>query len=309
MPTITVTVDYAVSPKPVVNTFTGFNAPNNAGIYQAGGSFLGAGSASTIYQMVPNTANKTNATSGTTQWRMLRFGGFGSGSIATDLHVGKLTMNGTEQGCWYHGVSVGYSQGAIIEDLVVTGARGGSTGPPGETFHLELWHAEGAQLSNIVLDGKDAATGASVGATGLQVQCRSVTANNVIVRNMDISMALALWEGQDGSFTDCTFSGRKPVNAEQCTTGTMTFTRCTFAKSSAYPVHMSFNSAQGSTKVMIYDPVVDAWPLKVGIYPGPLNAWGLKGATQTQKTTDVHLFIGGVEVTSDATKLKILTSY
>jgi len=309
MPTLTITVDYAVATKPVVNTFSGFNAPNNAGIYQASGSFLGAGSANTIYQMTPNTANKTNATSGTTPWRMLRFGGFGSGSIATGLQIGKMTVNGTEQGCWYHGVSVGYSQGAIIEDLVVTGARGGSPGPPGETFHLELWHAEGAQLSNIVLDGKDAATGASVGATGLQVQCQSVTANNVTVRNMVYGMCLALWEAQDGSFTDCIFSGRKPVNAEQNSTGTMTFTRCTFIKSASFPVHMSFNSANGSSKVMIYDPVVDAWPLKVGIYPGPLNSWGLKGVTQMQKTTDVHLFIGGVEVTSDASKLKILTSY
>ena len=60
------------------------------------------------------------------------------------------------------------------------------------------------------------------------------------------------------------------------------------------------SSIGSSSIVNFHDPVVSSWPLKVNCYsPAALNG------ANVQKDSDVHLYLNGVDVSSDPTKLQI----
>lgn len=240
-----------------------------------------------IYRMPANSSSKTNVGSGTTPWFQMMFGGGGSSALATDLDVGGFTLDCPVQpnDLWFHGLRFGYSKNGKLHDVIVRGAHGIGSSPPQETFAHPSWHSDNEILTNVTLDGRNAA-GTPVGATGWGgTSCNSATATNLKSNYMvhGFGIALFLCKGtyliQDSDLRH----NRKAINIERHQGGTIKFLRCDFRDTgTAYIAQISSDALTISTKVTFEDCIFDGDLCTVNTYGTAAN----KG-TNGQKDADI----------------------
>lgn len=287
-------------PDPVITTrvvaLKPFTDPNTSGLNVPSGTLLGAGVGVTTYQIPANTAKVTAPTSGTNQLYLIRCAGINSTGTVTDPEIGGFTVQGTPQGALYNGLMVQYSNGAHVHDIAISDVPGDASSPPGETFSLNLWHANDALVERVSIDG------GTVAATLFGINsCTGIQVSGYTGHNSIYGMGIAIWDSGDITLTDCDLSScRHPINVEQAHPGTMRFTRPNLTKQRDTGPPMTVNSAIGSTLVYITDPIVDKWPLQCAVAPmGTMGNHGIR----TQNPADIHLILNGVDVSSDPTKL------
>lgn len=257
--------------------------------------------ANRVFQMAPKSSTKASvAASGSTcPLRLVRLAGTDAGSSVNGLDFGNFDVRGNDQGHVFHGVTLGYSNGAKIHDGKISGIPGTASSPPGETFTLEAWRANNVTLTNLLLDGRR--DGTPVAATLLGYNYTSnVTATNVTANYAAAGFAVAMYQCTGTNvFTDCDFRFcRKAINIEQANGGTYEFNRCDFRGTTGAPYAAQISAQPGtkSTVVTFRDPVVDSWPLKVRTYP----------EQKLQADSDIHCFVGGVDVTNDPTRFLLV---
>lgn len=293
-------------PAPIVTStlvqYTDF-ANNSAGLYQATTGLNGNGS---TYQLFPNSSSKIQAVNSlpagsTNQNYIMRFGGMNSSVVPVGLDIGNFTLNATPQGHIYGGLQVGYSQGAKVHDVVIKGVPGTTSSPPGETFGLAGWHANGMRVTRVTVDGRDA-TGAAVGASLFATNSQDdVIFDTIVGQYSSHAFGLTLWDSSNVTVhnADLRFN-RRAINCEQAHPGTMQFINCDMRnQTDTNNPHMTVSGTKGSTKYIITDPKVDKFPLRVGVAPT------YNGVTGTQLVSDVKLIMNGVDVTADPTKLMV----
>lgn len=255
---------------------------------------VGKGVDRTIYRMKPGSSTKASKvpTSGTNPFTLLRVGGNDSAHVVTGIDLGGFTLQGTDQGHLFNGLMIGYSTGARLHDVAAHAIPGSSNEPPGETFTVNLWHANGALLERVVLTG-DGVAASLFGINNLV----GVTLTNCKATGAVYGMGFTGWKSSDITLTDCDLSGnRRPLNFEQCG-GSINLTRVDMRRAGHLP-HVTVNGNLSSAKVTITDPKVDAWPIKVGVSSQPYQ-----GLPQLQKVSDVRLIVAGKDVSADKTML------
>lgn len=285
-------------------------AVQSTGFFFSPGGITGKGSNTSVYRMRPHTSTKAGIVAGlqpgqTNPFYLMRACGMNSGQVPNAPNIGGFTLQGTDQGHLYGGLVIGYSTNATVHDIKATGIPGNSSGPPGETFTVSLWHANGFVASNLVLDGRRSGTpvAASVFATNSVV---GGSVSNLRSNYAQYGFAAALWDSANLSFANCGFQHcRKAINIEGTRAGTYDFHNCDFRNTWGAPYIAQISSAAGtpnagSAKVTFYDPVVDALPVQVRVYPtAPGNM---------QKNSDIHCVMNGVDVTNDPNKFLLVTS-
>jgi hypothetical protein len=150
-------------------------------------------------------------------------------------------------------------------------------------------------VSNVKIDARDS-SGKAVGAS--LFACSSV--NDAVFENITANytttgFGLTLWDSSNIVVrnADLRFN-RRAINSEQAHPGVMQFINCDMrGQVDTSNPHMTCSGTRGSTKYVITDPVVDKWPLRVGVAPT------YNGAASTQKVSDVQLIVGGKDVTAD----------
>lgn len=240
----------------------------------------------------------------TNPYEVLRF--FSSTSMAaTNPDISYFTVQGTNQNHPYNGIQVGYSTGAHIHHLKITGIPGFSSSPPGETMLLSLWHADNAVVEDVVIDGRVD----GVGTTGIaatlfgQNYVKNPTFRRCTAQYAGAGFGSATFECVGESWTDSVFShNRKHLNIERTFGGTFHYTRCKFSGASVpYVAQVSTDPAYGSAKVIFEDCTVDGdGILRVRVY-GP-------SSVNSQKDADIRCIKNGVDVTGDPTKFLLARS-
>jgi hypothetical protein len=301
-------------------TFSDFTGSDYAGIdyFNTNTSIIGNGITRTVYQMVANTSSRASyvaslASGDTNQCHLIRAGGKDGSHIETGLEFGNFTLAGTEQGHIYNGLEVGYSTGANIHDIKITHIPGNDIAPPGETFLLNLWHANNATITNVVLDGQGVAATIS-GNNNLD----SVTYTNCTFTGSGSAMPGATWQCSNMTFDSCILSNcPRGWNVENPYGGFHTFKNCRFDD---FPIGWQIvcqagvwvapNASVASTVLTVEDPKrLDGtpWnfttdgPFKILHYPTSQKP------ANRQKDSDIHLVVDGVDVSSDTSKLLLVT--
>jgi hypothetical protein len=281
---------------PQVIQFRDF-ASQSAGFYAQSSGLNAAGSDRVTYQLAPMSSTKAStATSGSTDpYYVMRFGNTSNSTIPTGLEISGFTVQATPQGHIYGGIQVAYSQGASVHDLVIKGIPGTSSSPPGETFSLSGWHANGMRVKNVKIDGRDQ-TGAAVAASLFATNSQDdVIFQRIVGQYSPHAFGLTLWQSSNVQVIDADLRfNRRAINCEQPRPGTMQFIRCDMrGQTDTANPHMTCSGTQGSTKYIVTDPIVDKWPLRVGVAPT------YAGSPGTQLVSDVKLIVGGIDRTAD----------
>lgn len=279
-------------------------AQQSAGLYVASGTLDGNNA---TYKLTPNTSSKVAPGSGTNQYKLIRAGGLNAAGAAKVI-IKNLTLEGTDQLPSlnsYGGGVVQYGTGSIVQNVTVTGIPGYSSSPPGETFFWAFFHSDSTTINGLTLDGTRTSDGTIVAATllGYNYTTGTHVINGLKANNARYGFGLAMFQcAGTYTFTSSDMrNNRKAINLEQSIGGTVyNFNGCDFRGTSSVPYVAQVTSINSSSTVNFRDPVVDSWPLKVNCY----SSAALNGANK-QLDSDIHLFIGGVDKTGDATKLQI----
>lgn len=138
-------------------------AQGNAGFNVAAGDLIGKGSAVTTLRVKPGSSTKppVTETGKTTPYRVVRLSGVG-GADQPGVEARGFTVEGYRNadgtpGQNAHGLTIGYTTGAVVSDVRVLGATGTSSTPPGETFNLEIWQGFSPTIADVFIDGQDVA--------------------------------------------------------------------------------------------------------------------------------------------------------
>jgi hypothetical protein len=276
----------------------------SAGLYVASGTLDGNGA---IYRLAAHSSSKVAPTSGTNQYKLIRAAGLNAAGAAK-VTIKNLILEGTDQLSSldsYGGLVVQYGSGHIISNVTVTGIPGYSSSPPGETFAAALFHSDNVTITNLILDGYRTSDGAQVGATllGYNYTTGTHTITGLKANNAKFGFGLAMFQAAGTyTFTSADMrNNRKAINIEQSIGGTVyNFNSCDFRGTSSVPYVAQVTSINSSSTVIFRDPVVDSFPMKVNCYSS-----AALGGLNKQLDTDIKLFIGGVDKTSDSTKLQI----
>lgn len=277
--------------------FADFTQFPTAGLALGNRSLTAAGA---TYEMTPHSSTKAGVIAAlpqgsTNPYRLLAVGGNGAASSTPDLDVSGFTLNGTDQGHSYGGVRIGYSKAAKLHDFFVTGIPGNAAGPPGETFSVAAWHADDLVIERVAVDGRDDG-GRPVAATlfGLN-DCARTVVRDCEGHHAAYGMGIAVWQCTDTTLEDLDLrSCRHPVNFEQHRGGYIRLTRLDLRDQLDGGPHVTVNSNLASSQVVITDPKVDSWPLRVGVSFAPYF-----GLPQVQRVSDVQLIVAGKDVTHD----------
>lgn len=294
-------------------TFSDFTTHyNGLDYFNKNTSIIGDGIDRTIYSMVPYSSTRGPYVAAlqkgdTNQCTLIRAGGEDGSHIETGLEYANFTLNGTDQGHIYNGLTVGYSDGAHIHDVKITNVPGDDVTPPGETFLMSLWHANNALIENVILDGGGVA--ATISGNNNIV---GATFKNCQFLNSGCAMPLASWQSKDLTFIDCKFlNANRGINIENAYGGFHHFKNCEwshytydFQLDMAVGVWVAPNANVASTVTTVEDPVWDFdvdGPFVVRTFPVD------RYPNCRQKNSDIHLVLNGVDVSDDPTKLKLIT--
>lgn len=198
-----------------------------------------------------------------------------------------FTVQGSDQGHMYGGLALFYPTNARVTNVKVTGIPGNDAKPPGETFGLEEYRANGSVYKNVEVDGTG--VGASCFASNVS---KNVTVDHGYFHGSAYAHGVALWTVENANLIDCTAADNKEVgfNFERMT-GTVNLVRPVVRNNGC---DVGVASDQGSAVVNIYDPVLaPGQKLRIG--------WGPEymGKPNLQRKEDVHVFINGVDRSAD----------
>jgi hypothetical protein len=269
------------------------------------GSIIGMGKARTVYRMPPRTSDHLAHIRSIDQGQPI--GHFLMQSVGTasarlqSPEIAGFTLVGTDQGHDYNGIRTAYADSPHVHDLEIIGIPGTAAGPPGETFSLATYEVRNLLVEDVDIDGRDA-SGEGVAATlyGLN-NTDGATLRRITGHYATYGMGCANWQCtgeivyEDVDFTNC----RHPVNFEQQLGGSIRLTRVDMRGQTDSGPHITVNSNVASVPVLIEDPVIDQWPLRVGV-----SSADYLEAPQLQKVSDVQLVVGGRQVTADPTYLQ-----
>lgn len=270
-------------------------------------STLGEGVDVTVYRVKPFTSTQAPMVDGlvepqTNPLRVLRWF---PARLTAPLEIGNFTIQGTPQGHAYGATQIGYSFGAHVHDLKVTGVPGFASGPPGETFSIALWRSENALVEDCIADGRPDGRGTTGVAATLfsHAYTRGTVHRRCTAQYANAGFGSATYESTSESWEDSTFANnRRHLNIERTFGGTFHYTRCHFTNASVpYVAQVSTDPAHGSAKVIFEDCTVDRdGILRVRVY-GP-------SSTNSQSDSDIRCLIGGQDVTDDPTKFQLVRS-
>lgn len=294
-------------PAPAVREFVDFTS-QSSGIYVRG-NLTGDGVDRTTLRMKPRSSTKTAPTTGTNQLHLIRAGGGLNQSVTlAGGDVGGFTLEGTDQGHLYNGLMVPWSTGVRVHDLLIKGIPGNSSAPPGETFSLNLWHANESRVERVKVDAKTS-TGQSVGASLIGLNdCYGSTLTDVEATGTTSGFGIAIWQCSDVKIRGGNFrNNRRAINTENMRGGVFEYDRCDVSGQTTSGPHIVFATAIQSCKLIVRDPILAAgeWPLRIGVPTLGSNYAAGGNKPHVQRVEDVQVFIGGVDVTADKSKVRV----
>lgn len=283
-------------------------AQQSAGHYSLNG-FEGKSPDRTLYRVKPGSSTKPPATGGTTPYRIMRAGPV-SGALRPGVVVRRFTLDGYQEQVT-HGLTLSYTDGAIVEDIDIRGIKGFGTTPPGETFSLELHQSVNPLIRNVEIDGTWNGVPVASSLLGFNTVDGGLV-QGLVARNA-AGFGAALW--QSGNYTleapDFRFCRRalnleRPyglirINQPDLRDRTSRTNPDVVVATAGYtpPRGPQMGVAQMSATVIINEPIWDrdrGWPLTIGV-PTPGNPYSVPGEPgtkpHTQRSGDVTVIIDG----------------
>ncbi len=264
-------------------TFSDFGS-DLIGAHLPSAGLQGRGVGSTILEMGAHTSTKASrvpTASGTTnQLSLVKITG-GSPKLSG------FTLQGTAQGHLYNGLRINSATNAQVSDVRVKSVPGDADNPPGETFGINDFHTDGSHYSHVEIDGAGVG-GADFGANS----SKNLTITDSDFHDSGHSHGATFWQTKNITITNTRAidNDRVGFNFERVS-GTVTLTDDTMRGNTLADIR--FGSDQGSAKVTIVDPVFSGAKLRIMLTPKYM------GTTNTQKKSDIHVMVNGVDRTSD----------
>jgi hypothetical protein len=247
------------------------------------GDLVGAGRDRTVLEMKAHSSSRAGnvptAKGTTNQLSLIKISGART--------VRDFTLQGTDQGHLYNGLRIANSKGAQISNVRVVAVPGNKDVPPGETFGINDGRTTSSHYSNIDIDGKH------VSASNFAAN----SSNDVVIddssfRDAGYSHGAAFWQTHDITVRDTSATGnhRAGFNFERVS-GTVNMIRTTTKDNALADYRIA--SDQGSAVYNIVDPVFSGPKLRIMIEKTVF------GVPETQKRSDIHVIINGVDRTND----------
>lgn len=151
-----------------VNNVYGLRIPSNVGVAGSGRD----GADATVFKMATRSSTRAPQIpqKGSGQLNPFYYIGIqNNGTVMppTGIVLQNFAILGTEQGHLYHGLRIQNCNRPIIKNLYIEGIPGNMAAPPGETMGINIYKGQGAQFSNVEVDGRRTRQGGteSVGAS------------------------------------------------------------------------------------------------------------------------------------------------
>lgn len=277
--------------------------------------YAGSGKTVTGWEMVPDSSTKaatvpTQAQGGTNALQLMAQGG-NSASPLSGVDWSAFSLIGTHQppttatpnGHLYNGMRLGHCVAPYLHDIFVRGIPGNSGAPPGETFSINFYYCTNGLIDSCQVDGRnDAGTQVSASNIGFN-NSDHCTVSNTISQYGGPGLCFTAYMCTNTTLTDNDFRfGRISLNFERCGGGFIHITRCDLRGQTSSNGHIWVNSDVSSAQVVITDPIVDAWPVRVQVKQT------YAGNPQKQLVSDIQLIVAGVDQTANPAYLKVLQS-
>lgn len=287
----------------------GFFAPENVlGV-------AGSGIDKTVLKMVPGSSTKApkipiQATGATNNYSLLRVGSSTAGAIRGPIVRG-FTLEATDQPIdghtglphCYNGLQLYFATNSVVNDVRITGIPGNNSANPGETFSINDYRGTRNSLTRVELDGRNpAGTRVAASLVGLNY-VNSFSATDCHWHDAQFGAGFTSYKSTgtinltqirsiDNFFSFNFEQNVCTVNMRDCVSqGSRS--RTTSGKIS--PIWCVLDGNLGSSVFNIYDPIIDGGtptpesPLIVVCH----STYG--GMTSTQRYSDIHLYLNGVE--------------
>lgn len=261
---------------------------------------LGAGSKYTSISMVPNTSTKAsyvppeaatgspNARTNQLQYLLV--------DNEPSFKVDGVHIAGTSQGHLYNGLLFNGVSNVTVSNTTVSGIPGHDSGPPGETFSLNLYNLPSggtANFTNVTMDG------ANVAAVGIGLNSihGTITMRNLLTKNTAYSAGVAGWQmaGTDTYYDWVNTGSVRSYNAERHS-GTTNFYDPVWGEptSGHYDINYTWESGWKGGSINFYFSSAQAWQnyianrstKKITIVTNPHGQGDIRST--------VHVYVGGV---------------
>jgi len=262
---------------------------------------LGAGSKYTSISMVPGTSTKADyvppekatgsANARTNQLQYILVTGTPSYTIDG------VKIVGTNQGHLYNGLMLNSVPNVSVSNTTVTSVPGNDSGPPGETFEINLYNLPKggtANFTNVTADGSKVA---AVGI-GLNSIKGTVTMRNVLTENTAYSAGIAGWQmsGTDNYYNWVSTNNIRNYNAERHS-GTSNFYDPVWDQPTAghYDINYTWESGWSGGSINFYFTNQAAWNNYIANRSTKKITIVTNSHGQGNIRSTVHVYVGGVE--------------
>lgn len=276
------------------------------------GDLVGKGDSRTIYSLPEDTsqvaAQVAAIPSGTANpYWLLWLGGSDASHVVDSPTYRDFWLRGTDQGHQYQSAQVRYTRNALLSDLLFTGIPGSGTTPPGETHGAPyFFHSDNAHTKDCVFDGRVDGKGPGIAATLIgHWACDSVTHDNIRLLYGANGFGAAHSGGTHGAIT---YNGPEigwcnaGFNFEKLDTdaqGTVIEIVDPNIHDLARTYWGQLSTANLKASAVVNIRFEDVTLPASGV-PWRLYGTAANGGTNGQKASDLHVWNGGVDVTSRA---------
>lgn len=241
------------------NNMYGIRIPLNVGIAGSGRDGINA----TVFKMVPMSSTKASQVpvkgSGmTNQFTYMGIQNSGLVKPPSGMTFQNFALIGSDQGHLYNGFRMQNCDRPVMTNVYIEGIAGNMAAPPGETFGINLYQAQGAQLTNVEVDGRRTRQGGteSVGASpvGHNNHNDSVM-TNCYFHDSQYGMP-TFWQSSGNLTVDCRSEYNKTgFNHERCTN--ITHRNVTVKTGGTRPHHFTFMNDQADGSLTVQNPSWD----------------------------------------------------
>lgn len=259
-------------------------APVN-GLTLSGRSLTGAGRSSSVVQMNAYSSTRRSsvptAVGSSNPLYLLQASG--------SPRLANFTLKGTSQGHLYNGLQMLRTSNATVSNVKIVAIPGSGHVPPGETFAVNDYRTTGSKYSDLEVDG------AGVGASAFAANMSSgVSITRGYFHDNVNSAGVTLYRSNGATLTDIrSINNHMGLNFEQ-NTGTINVVRPNLqipSKNGGFDLFVGGFTTRA--RINIYDPVLPSGK-KLRILLKPTYGSG----PNSQKRSDVHVYVNGVDRTS-----------
>jgi hypothetical protein len=270
----------------------GIRIPSNVGIAGSGRD----GADATVFKMKVKSSTRAGqvpqpGSGKTNQFTYMGIQNAGAVQPPSGMVFKNFAIIGTDQGHLYNGFRLQNCVNPVLSNIYIEGMAGNQAAPPGETFGINLYKGDGAQLTNIEVDGRRTRQGGtesiSSSPIGYNNHSNSVM-TNCYFHHCQYGMP-TFWQSNDCTTVNCRSEYNKTgFNHERATR--ITHKNVTIKLGGERPHHFTMMNDQESGILTVINPT---WDLSSASPSGKLVIqMGARGTGVVDKQTTAPTVTG-----------------